>query len=216
MTFESVQDLFSRMAAEFGPHVAIERGGRRVTYAELEAESNRLANFLLAGGAHQGTIVALLSSDPILIVTGILGVLKAGAVFVPLDPTFPDGRLRAMSEQVRPQWHISEARQFEQCKDEHPGLTSDPDAPCSIYFTSGSTGKPKAILGRLKGIDHYMRWEIGAVEAGPGTRVSQLASPAFDGFLKDVFVPLCSGGVVCAPESRDLILNATLLADWLD
>jgi non-ribosomal peptide synthetase component F len=46
--------------------------------------------------------------------------------------------------------------------------------------------------------------------------VSQLASPSFDGFLKDVFVPLCSGGTVCAPESRDIILDAWSLADWLD
>ena len=97
-----------------------------------------------------------------------------------------------------------------------PGVPSDPDAPCSIYFTSGSTGKPKAILGRLKGIDHFIRWEIEAVGAGPGTRVSQLASPSFDGFLKDAFVPLCSGGTVCAPESRDLILDAWKLTDWLD
>ncbi|MFL6284931.1 MAG: amino acid adenylation domain-containing protein, partial [Pyrinomonadaceae bacterium] len=92
---------------------------------------------------------------------------------------------------------------------------SDPDAPCSVYFTSGSTGKPKAILGRLKGIDHFVRWEIGAVGAGHGTRVSQLASPSFDGFLKDAFVPLCSGGVVCAPESRDIILNTEKLISWL-
>src|SRR5688572_15939064 len=61
-----------------------------------------------------------------------------------------------------------------------------------------------------------MRWEIEAVGAGPGTRVSQLASPSFDGFLKDAFVPLCSGGVVCTPESRDVVLDAKRLADWLN
>ncbi len=93
---------------------------------------------------------------------------------------------------------------------------SNPNAPCSIYFTSGSTGKPKAILGRLKGIDHFIRWEIETVGAGPGTRVSQLASPSFDGFLKDSLVPLCSGGVVCAPESRDILVDPGRLIDWLD
>ena len=50
MSYESVQEMFSRVAGQFAPQVAIERGGRRVTYGELEAESNRLANFLLAGG----------------------------------------------------------------------------------------------------------------------------------------------------------------------
>jgi amino acid adenylation domain-containing protein len=236
MSYESVQEMFSRMAAEYGPEVAIDRGGRFTTYAELEAESNRLANFLIEGGATKGTIVGLMSDDPVAIITGILGVLKAGSVFVPLDPTFPDGRLRAMSDQVQPQWYVCEAKHLEKLprdvsarivclekgdfsdyqRRENPAITSNPDAPCSIYFTSGSTGKPKAILGRLKGIDHFMRWEIEAVGAGPGTRVSQLASPAFDGFLKDVFVPLCSGGTVCAPESRDVILDAGRLAEWLD
>jgi len=239
MSYESVQEMFSRIAAQFGPEVAIDRAGRLTTYEDLEAESSRLANFLRDGDATQGTVVGLMSDDPVLIITGILGVLKAGAVFVPLDPTFPDVRLRTMSDQVQPQWYVSENKHFEKlehvrrdeearivCLDareykdyqhkEHLQVPSDPDAPCSIYFTSGSTGRPKAILGRLKGIDHFMRWEIEAVGAGPGTRVSQLASPSFDGFLKDVFVPLCSGGTVCAPESRDIILDAWTLADWLD
>ncbi len=253
MSYESVQEMFSRMAAMFGSQVAIERGGKRVTYAELEAESNRLGNFLLQAGAGKGTMVGLLSDDPVRIITGILGVLKAGAVFVPLDPTFPEGRLRMMSERVEAQWYVSEAKHleklahlrkaasssarvicldgnvaseypglevmttYEQFQQTHsPGVPSDPEAPCSIYFTSGSTGRPKAILGRLRGIDHFMRWEIEAVGAEPGTRVSQLASPAFDGFLKDVFVPLCSGGTVCPPESRDVVLDAERLAEWLD
>jgi len=97
-----------------------------------------------------------------------------------------------------------------------PNLQSDPEAPCSIYFTSGSTGRPKPILGRLKGIDHFIRWEIEAVGAGPHTRVTQFALPSFDGFLKDAFVPLCSGGVVCVPENRDIILDASKLAEWLN
>ncbi len=240
MSYESVQEMFSRMASECGQETAIEHAGRRVSYGELETESNRLGNFLLEGGVGRGKMVALFTADPIRIITGILGVLKAGAVFVPLDPTFPEQRLRMMSDQVEPQWYVSEAKHLEKlrrlrndskeivCLDdqansyssykrnETPGLKSDPDAPCSIYFTSGSTGKPKAILGRLSGIDHFMKWEINAVKAGRGTRVSQLASPSFDGFLKDVFVPLCTGGVVCAPENREVILDAWSLADWLD
>lgn len=91
-----------------------------------------------------------------------------------------------------------------------------PDGMCSVYFTSGSTGRPKGIAGRLKGIDHYVRWEIEAARVGEGTRVSQLTSPSFDGFLKDVFVPLCAGGTVCVPESRETILDAKRLIEWID
>jgi amino acid adenylation domain-containing protein len=255
MSYESVQEMFTRAAAAFPARPAVERGVRAVTYATLEAESNRLANFLLDGGAAAGTIVGLFLYDPARVIASILGVLKAGAVFVPLDPTFPEQRLVALAEQVSPAWYVTEAKHIDklrrvcakqgaparvicldkQASDEvsadgmqsewdyaeydhtgHPGLVSDPDAPCSIYFTSGSTGKPKAILGRLKGIDHFIRWEIETVGACPGTKISQLASPSFDGFLKDAFVPLCSGGVVCAPESREVVLDAWSLADWLD
>ncbi|HSE18777.1 MAG TPA: amino acid adenylation domain-containing protein [Pyrinomonadaceae bacterium] len=250
MSYESVQEMFSRTAEKYGSRVAIERGGQHVSYAALEAQSNRLANFLLDHGVSSGTMVGLFTANPIQIITGILGVLKAGGVFVPLDPRFPEHRLRVMSERVQPGWYVTEQKHAAKlaqvwsgtdarviCVDgpadesgeanldreytqydrkERPGAASDPDAPCSIYFTSGSTGKPKAILGRLKGIDHFMRWEIETVGVTAGTRVSQLASPSFDGFLKDAFVPLCAGGVVCAPESRDMILDAWSLADWLD
>src|SRR5689334_17604378 len=155
MSYESVQEMFSRVAAQFAAQAAIERGARRVGYAELEAESNRLANFLIEGGVRKGTLVGLLTDNPISIITSILGVLKAGAVFVPLDPTFPDGRLRMMSQQVQPQFYVTETKHRDKvetreakiiCFDsgeytsythtDHPQLPSDPDAPCSIYFTS--------------------------------------------------------------------------------
>src|SRR5215212_2663776 len=113
MSYESVQEMFGRMAAQFGPQAAIERGGRSVNYASLEAESNRLANFLLEAGVDKGTMVGLLTDDPVRIITGILAVLKAGAVFVPLDPSFPDGRLQVMREQVDPQWYVSESKHLE-------------------------------------------------------------------------------------------------------
>ena len=233
--------MFSRTAEQYGTQVAIERGFQRVSYAEVEEQSNRLANYLLDQGVSSGTMVGLFTDDPVQIIIAILGVLKAGGVFVPLDPTFPEQRLRGMSSQVQPEWFVTERKYVEKlgqvwagaaarviCVDEsesefaqyerveRPGVASNPEAPCSIYFTSGSTGKPKAILGRLKGIDHFIRWEIEALGVTAGTRVSQLASPSFDGFLKDVFVPLCAGGVVCAPESRSIVLEGWRLADWLD
>lgn len=91
-----------------------------------------------------------------------------------------------------------------------------PDDLCSIYFTSGSSGEPKGIAGRLKGIDHFVNWEIENVKIGEGTRVSQLTSPVFDGFLKDVLVPLCAGGVVCVPEDRALVIDSGRLIEWID
>ena len=97
-----------------------------------------------------------------------------------------------------------------------PVIQSDPDDMCAIFFTSGSTGTPKGIAGRLKGIAHFMLWESGALGVGPGTRVSQLTTPSYDAFLRDVFMPLCVGATACIPENREITHDAEALADWID
>jgi amino acid adenylation domain-containing protein len=97
-----------------------------------------------------------------------------------------------------------------------PEIDLDPDALSYVYFTSGSTGRPKAIAGRLKAIDHFIRWEIETFGLEPGVRVSQLTSPAFDAFLRDAFVPLAAGGTVCPPPSRDFVLDGGRLVEWID
>src|SRR5580765_2729041 len=86
--FQSVQELFSETAARLGNAVAVDRMVRRISYAELEARSNQLANVLRTEQVVKGSLVGILAEDPIEVITSILGILKAGAVFVPLDPSF--------------------------------------------------------------------------------------------------------------------------------
>src|SRR2546425_8880793 len=235
MEQERVHDLFSRAAARFADEVAIDRVSQRITYGELETQSNRLAQALGRRGLTPGAVVAIVGADPIAVATGLLGVLKAGGVFVPLDPTFPIARLQALVAQVAPAWYVVDAASATRLPSladptahvlrldaladdaaDRPAVAWQADDPCSIYFTSGSTGRPKAILGRASGLDHFVRWATATLGIGPGTRVSQLASPSFDGFLKDIFVPLCAGGTVCHPETRHVVLEPARLADWLD
>jgi len=99
---------------------------------------------------------------------------------------------------------------------EPPAIAHQPDNIAYIYFTSGSTGRPKAIAGRLMGIDHFIRWEIETLGVGPGARVSWLLPLTFDGSLRDIFVPLCAGGAICVPDSKETILDATKLIEWLN
>src|ERR1041385_3733198 len=108
MKYRSVQEMFSDAAATFGPRAAIAHGGHTLTYAQLEAESNRLSNFLVDNGLSKGGMVGLFTGNPTMVITGILAVLKAGGVFVPLDPGFPERRLETLSEQVRTRRRLSE------------------------------------------------------------------------------------------------------------
>jgi len=92
------------------------------------------------------------------------------------------------------------------------------DDPCYLYFTSGSTGKPKAVLGRSGSLAHFIQWEMGhlglAAQAGK-LRVSQLTTPTFDAYLRDLFVALGAGGTICIPPSQAVMVPG-VLADWLE
>jgi len=238
MKHESIQELFEQAAVRFGELPAVERGAVSLSYRELAERSNRLANFLLAAGLTPGTRVVILTEDVIDIITAIIATLKVRGVFVPLDPALPEKRLAALVADVTPEIFISETRfidringwtdgrtrvvclnsnEFAQFTDStDPDLATAPDDMCHIYFTSGSTGKPKGISGRLKGISHYIKWETRTLDLPVGTRVSQLITPTFDAFMRDIFVPLSIGGTICVPPDRELQLDPASLIQWLD
>lgn len=252
MQHEPIHQMFSSTADAFASRIAMEAAGRRVSYRTLEEQSNRLASFLLASGSEKGFIAGIHAESVVEIVIAMLGVLKAGGVFVILDPALPNARLETMAAAVSPTWLLTESRLLgrlqgmaggmaaarilcldtrEAARVEAAGawaqelaghddlrpvpVVSAPDDMCYVYFTSGSTGRPKGIAGRLKAIDHFIRWEIESFGIRPGARISQLTAPSFDAFLRDVFVPLCAGGTSCQPE-KAMILEAQKLIDWID
>ncbi len=236
----SIIEMFNAAAAAHATAVAIECGERRLSYRALEERTNTLANYLILQGAGPGTIVAILTADMSETIVGMLGSLKAGAAFMPLDVRQPAARLRKLLELAPPEFLLTDrkvvaAQQellhewvngplkvmcvedlFEYHNPVAPIVSSDPDQLSYIYFTSGSSGTPKAIAGRLKAIAHFIKWEIEELGVGAGVRVSQLLSASFDGSLRDIFLPLCVGGVVCVPERREQVLEGRGLVQWLE
>jgi len=91
----------------------------------------------------------------------------------------------------------------------------EPADPCYLYFTSGSTGQPKGIAGQLASVEHFIDWEIRALQLGPGVRVSQLTGIGFDAYLRDLFVPLCAGGTMCIPADSEIRKDSSKLIQWL-
>lgn len=226
--------MVGRMAAQAPGAVAIECHGSKLTYGELERESDRIAAMLAAAGVRRGDLVGLFLEDRLLIVEYVIGILKAGGAFVPLSPDQPAARLDSMLEVCAPKWAVV----ADDLRDRFAALAvsgrmtiiaphldgneaarieGEPGANdlSYIYFTSGTTGQPKGIAGRLRGIDHFIRWEIERFELGPGSRISQLMSPMFDPFMRDIFAPLCCGGTLCIPPSRDVVLDGRRLAGWI-
>ncbi|MEJ2652936.1 MAG: amino acid adenylation domain-containing protein [Gammaproteobacteria bacterium] len=90
-----------------------------------------------------------------------------------------------------------------------------PSTPAYIYYTSGSTGKPNGVLGSLIALSQFIRWEVETFSMEIGWRTSQLSSPTFDPFFRDIFVPLCTGGTVIIPPAEPGRMTPEDLAAWI-
>lgn len=254
MKHQSIQEMFSQTAARYRDKTAIIYRDKEYSYGELEDRANTIANYLIANGAQKGSIVGILAKDSFHVISSIIGILKAGCVFVPFDRQLPRQRLAGMVSLVAPQWFIIESRfwpilssvtidaapkatvicvdgdattndepHLVQAVDyknyfnpEKPSVESQADDMAYIYFTSGSTGKPKAIAGRLQGIDHFIKWEQETLGVTEGVRVSRLLPISFDASLRDIFLPLCTGGIAIGPAPRDTVLQARKLVEWIE
>lgn len=246
-----VHEMFQEAAQLHAGRTALAGSDRHLTYAELDGWSNNIADHLLGLGASKGSIISIVAENSFSVISSIIGILKMGGVFVPMDPGQPVSRLRVLAAQAPPKFVLTDvslqdrivallgvdvpviAVDRRKSDQQHPCLlprrtaagventrsappsVSEPDDMCYIYFTSGSTGKPKAIAGRLKSLDHFIRWEIDTFHVVPGTVFSQLTLPVFDAFLRDAFVPLCAGGTLQIPASRDTVLDVERLAGWI-
>ncbi|HEX2188169.1 MAG TPA: amino acid adenylation domain-containing protein [Longimicrobiaceae bacterium] len=222
----SLPGLFAARAAASPGSVALEHGGTRTTYAELDERSCRLAGALAAAGVEPGGRVGLLLERSPRMVEAMLGVLRAGGAYVPLDPSHPPERLRAVAEDagVRvllargavPPALVGAARVL----DVDEALSAAPLAPrwspgggdpAYVIYTSGSTGTPKGVVVSNRAV---ARLVVGTdyVRLGPGDAVAHLANPAFDAATWEVWGALLNGARLVVVDRDDAISPARLRA----
>src|SRR5690606_21812245 len=151
------------------PHaMAVAHGDRTLTYAELNARANRVAHALLARGVRVGDAVGVLLERSFELVSAELGILKAGAAYVPLDPAMPWERQRFMLEDSGAKLLVTTSRQAlpeaagiervsldelgETVSLENPRISVFGDALAYVMYTSGSTGTPKGVMVPHRGV----------------------------------------------------------------
>ncbi len=208
----SVPVVFGEVVARMSGAVAVTCGGRSLSYGELEVAANRLAHWLVGCGAGAGQCVGLVLSRSVEAVVAILGVLKSGAAYVPIDPGLPDARIGLVLADAAPVVVVSTGElrgRLAGCgvpviDVEDPGIDSCPGTPLPapdaddiayLIYTSGTTGVPKGVAVSHRNVTQLVGSLEERAHLGQGAGVwSQCHSYGFDVSVKEVFGALLTGG----------------------
>jgi amino acid adenylation domain-containing protein len=222
----AIHRLFEEQAARTPGRPAVVFGNDELTYADLEARANRLARHLRALGVGPEVPVGLLLERSTDLIVALLGVLKAGGAYLPLDPTYPADRLAAILEEAQAPVVITTADLVPAPRQDGPrqvrldadadaidrwsaaGLPEDgalPDHLAYVLYTSGTTGRPKGVMVRHRSVANLAAALAAAVYRrhdpdGRGLRVSLNAPLTFDASVKQWIQLLAGHTLVLVPE----------------
>ncbi|MFC6081926.1 non-ribosomal peptide synthetase/MFS transporter [Sphaerisporangium aureirubrum] len=203
-------------AARTPDAVAVRFEGRSLTYAELDAAADRVARTLRGHGVGAGSVVAVCAERSLELLPGLLGVLKAGAAYLPVDPDYPADRVAFMLSDAAPAALLTQRK----IRPTLPGTAAvvldldDPDVwtggpgplprtepgdVAYVIYTSGSTGRPKGVPNTHGGIANRLDWMQERYGIGAGDVVAQKTPVSFDVSVWELFWPLrCGASLVLA------------------
>ncbi len=216
----TIVDLFEQQAERTPGAEAVRCAGRALTYSELNDRANQVAWHLIAMGAGPERLVALRMDHSIEVVCAILGILKAGAAYVPMDPANPVKRVEYILQQIREANQggaplaVAGAGQAEAllgcgaqvvtldpdfkavegCPATNPDRPAAPGNLAYVIYTSGSTGEPKGVMIEHRSLVNYIWWAKASYGAAEGLAWPLFSSLAFDLTVTSIFTPLISGG----------------------
>jgi amino acid adenylation domain-containing protein len=214
---------------------AAESGGRMVTYRELDERAEALAGQLRRRGVQPNSLVAVYLERSIEMLVGILAVWKAGGAYVPIDPEYPAERIRFMLEDTKAvvtltRKHLGGALPASDAAVLHVDAPqgsvegssgrrrerrpASPEQLAYVIYTSGSTGHPKGVPIKHASLFNLICWHQRAYDVKPADRATQIAGPAFDGSVWEVWPYLTAGASVHIPDDSTR-LDAGLMVRWL-
>ncbi|TGV30037.1 amino acid adenylation domain-containing protein, partial [Mesorhizobium sp. M00.F.Ca.ET.186.01.1.1] len=222
---KTVPQLFAETAARHPERIAAVAGDQQLTYAELEARANQLANYLQKQGVEAGTLVGLCVDRSLDMLVGLLAILKAGGAYVPLDPAYPEERLAFMladakisilltQKHLSKQWKGRKRRTVYLDRDAKKWAAESPLAPAVdatkdslayVIYTSGSTGTPKGVLVAHRGIVRLVK-NTNYVTITEADVFLQASTVSFDAATFEIWGALLNGAklVLMPPDLPSL------------
>ena len=217
-----LHEHLERLADRFPDRIVLTAGHQALSAAGLDRFANRIAWSLLDRGVQRGDLVAVALPRDITLIPALVGVLKCGAAYVPIDPHLPAARIRSMLDDSGARLVLtdnahaqSEPYAHRMCLDPRdPGQlsvgssrpqagTSGTDAAYVIY-TSGTTGRPKGVLVEHRNVDNLVRGWSAVIPFPAGATMSSLATVAFDIFLAETVLPMIYGMRVAIATDEDV------------
>ena len=216
----TVIDLFEESVKRYTGNIAVLFESTALTYKELDERSNQLAHYLKKAGVKEQSLVPICVERNVEMIVGIMGILKAGAAYVPIDPLYPGERINHMLDDSRADVIVSSAagNSFQTKKgarvieidNEWQAISHEskatlqvqrsPDHLFYVIYTSGSTGKPKGTGVFHRGVVNLLQWYIREFSINEHDRNIIVTSLGFDLMQKNIFGTLLSGGAVVLPN----------------
>jgi len=229
---KTISQLFEGQTKLAPERAAVIYEDQSLSFTELNQKANRLANYLLSLGVQTEDCVAIYLERSAEMLVAILGILKAGAAYVPLDSTYPAQRLQYILQETRARcvltqksltssvphgsWHavcLDGNAEITRASDQKPGVVCHPENLAYVIYTSGSTGRPKGVMVQHKSVSNLLLALQDAIysrHASP-LRVSMNAPIVFDASVKQ-WIQVLKGNTICiVPENRRLNPEALAL-----
>lgn len=209
----TVHELFEKQAASIPDKQALVYKGAVMTYGQLNDKSNKLAGLLREKGVGTESIVPVMTTQSFEMFIGILGILKAGGAYLPIDPEYPQERIRYMlgdsgAGMLLAQSQLSESLELDveiinldnEKIYERDALSVEsiysPSSLAYVIYTSGSTGKPKGVMVEHKSLINLCRWHNEYYEITDFDRSTKYAGFGFDASVWEIFPYLISGATI--------------------
>jgi amino acid adenylation domain-containing protein len=217
-----IHQLIEEQAAQNPTAIAVHLGDQQLSYGELDGRANRLAHHLCAQGVAPGDLVGICLERSLEIIVALVGVLKTGAAYVPLDPTYPQARLAFMLAETqapvlltqqylagRLPHHTGQVICLDthwptiaQQSDQKPASDASAEDLVYVIYTSGSTGKPKGVQITHSNLINSTQARLDYYPE-PVSSFLLLSSFAFDSSMVGIFGTLCQGGTLILPAPGD-------------
>lgn len=210
---KTVCELFEDQVIKTPNKVALEFKEKTVTYKELNERSNQLANYLIKKGINNNSIIAIMETHSIDLIVSIFAIMKVGATYVPIDPSYPIERINyiindSKTNMILTNFIITDEIKFkgkiinidnkdlqQYNKNNLPQSNNLMDLVYIIY-TSGSTGKPKGVMVEHQGLTNYIWWASKMYLKNENEAMALYSSISFDLTVTSIFTPLISGNKI--------------------